>query len=116
VYADLRFYYGIDLVEVIEGRGPSPFFVMLLVQRLPDDSMTAALRQGGRQYFGWGQERHILADLYDALNLNTRATGNWTKKPPKIPEYPRPKRTDATPTGKPKVTVKDIFARMQKGM
>lgn len=115
MYADLRFYYGIDLVDVIEGRGPSPFFVLLLVQRLPDDSMTVALRQGGRQYFGWGQERYILADLYDALNLNTRATGHWEKnKVPKIAAYPRPSASGTS--GKPKATVASIYARMQKGV
>lgn len=31
------------------------------------------------------------ADLFDAINQNTRATGQWGKgKAPKIPAYPRP--------------------------
>lgn len=60
----------------------------------------------------------MLADLYDALNLNTRATGNWQKgKVPKFPEYPRPKKKgDDAPAPKRKVTVKEIYARMQKGV
>lgn len=34
----------------------------------------------------------MLASIYDALNQNTRATGNWGKKgPPEIPAFPRPK-------------------------
>lgn len=70
---------------------------MLLIKRLPDTSMTAALASGGRDHFGWGADRYMLADLYDAVNQNTRATGNWgKKKPPKFPEYPRPK-TKAKP-------------------
>ncbi|MEU8133235.1 hypothetical protein [Streptodolium elevatio] len=77
---------------MIEGRGPSPALVMVLVQRLPDTSLTVALAAGGKQFFGWGVDRHMTADLFDALNQNTRATGNWGKKgPPKLPEWPRPK-------------------------
>lgn len=80
-------------MDVIEGRGPSPFFVMALVQRLPDDSLTAALVAGGREHFGWGVNRHMLADLFDSLGQNTRATGNWGKgKAPKMPVWPRPVR------------------------
>lgn len=101
---------------MIAGRGPSPFFVLLLVQRLPDDSLTAAMRQGGHQFLGWGTTRHLMADLYDALNLNTRATGTWKGKAPTIPHFPRPKSaTEAAPT-KPPVSVKDMFARLQRGV
>jgi hypothetical protein len=70
--------------------------------------MTTALAQGGREHFGWGATRHMLADIFDALNSNTRATGNWGKgKPPTIPPYPRPE------SAKPekKVTVRDLFSR-----
>ena len=52
---------------------------------LPDTSLTAALASGGREHYGWGVDRHLAADTYDALNLNTRATGNWRKKPPDLP-------------------------------
>jgi hypothetical protein len=103
---------------VIAGRGPSPYFVLLLVQRLPDDSLTAALRQGGHQYLGWGTERYLQANLYDALNLNTRATGNWKNgKAPNIPDFPRPKKSiDPAAPKKPKTSVREIFARLQKGV
>ncbi|MGW2541543.1 hypothetical protein ACWC5I_11865 [Kitasatospora sp. NPDC001574] len=61
------------------------------MQRLPDTSLTAALAAGGRHHLGWGQDRHLIADLYDAINQNTRATGQWGKgKAPKIPPWPRP--------------------------
>lgn len=106
------FYYGIDLVDVIEGRGPAPRLVLTLVQRLPDTSMTAALASGGREHFGWGADRHIAADLFDAINQNTRACGNWGKKPPKIDARPRPGRGVEQ---KKVSSVKDIFKRFQKG-
>jgi hypothetical protein len=36
------------------------------------------------------------ADLFDAINQNTRATGQWGKgKAPKIPAYPRPQAKKA---------------------
>lgn len=35
-------------------------------------------------------EWFLLADVFDAINQNTRATGQWKKKPPAIEPYPRP--------------------------
>lgn len=92
--------------------GMAPSFVLSLIQRLPDTSLTAALASGGREYFGWGADRHIAADLFDALNQNTRACGNWGKKPPKFDPRPRPGRG-----GKDKkkgVGVADIFKRLSR--
>ncbi|MFF3006356.1 hypothetical protein ACFVTF_26545 [Kitasatospora sp. NPDC057940] len=97
---------------MIAGRGPSPVFVLALVQRLPDTSLTAALAAGGRHLLGWGQDRHLIADLYDAVNVNTRATGQWGKgKAPKIPPWPRPtSKAPGKSTGsKPPVTVAAIY-------
>jgi len=96
---------------VIEGRGLSPSLVLLLIQRLPDTSLTTALASGGREHFGWGQDRHLTADLFDAINQNTRATGNWKKgKAPKIPLWPRPRvKPDATEKPTPKVA--DLWKR-----
>ncbi|QYW07865.1 tail assembly chaperone [Streptomyces phage RedBear] len=117
LYPDLRFYFGIDLADVIEGRGPSPSLVILLVQRLPDTSLTAALASGGREQFGWGVDRHMAADIFDALNQNTRATGNWGKKgAPKLPEYPRPKVKKSKDKDRPKkkVSVADLFKQLSR--
>jgi hypothetical protein len=108
----LRFYYGVDLADVIAGRGPSPALVLLMVQRLPDTSLTFALASGGREHFGWGVDRHMRADIFDALNQNTRATGNWGKKAPKFDPWPRPKvKKKAVPKGKSKrrISVADIY-------
>ncbi len=85
------------------------------MRRLPDTCLTVALATGGREHFGWGADRHLLADLYDAVNANTRATGQWAKgKAPKIPAWPRPTtRTDTA--GKPeRVSVADLYQRFQR--
>lgn len=96
---------------MIDGRGPSPSLCLLLIQRLPDDSLTAALQQGGREFFGWGQDRHLRADIYDALNLNTRASGNWGKsKAPKIPAFPRPEK--ARKKRSPRELLSELHARL----
>ncbi|MEU3265118.1 hypothetical protein [Streptomyces bacillaris] len=58
------------------------------------------------------------ADLFDAINQNTRATGQWGKgKAPKIPSYPRPKTSKAEKKkGKPLKprTVAEIYKHFQR--
>ncbi|MFI0985021.1 hypothetical protein [Streptomyces exfoliatus] len=57
------------------------------------------------------------ADLFDAINQNTRATGQWGKgKAPKLPEYPRPKAKKTEKPGKsPKPrTVAEIYKHFQR--
>ncbi|WP_406192351.1 hypothetical protein OH733_05445 [Streptomyces griseus] len=105
-------------MDVIEGRGPSPYFVMMLVRRLPDTSLTVALASGGRDHFGWGMDRHMQADVYDAINQNTRSTGQWGKgKAPKIPAWPRPKalKKPTSSSGQKKadkrISVAEIYKR-----
>lgn len=100
-----------NLLDVIEGKGPAPRLVLSLIQRLPDTSMTSALVQGGSDFLGWGADRHLLANLYDALNTNTRVSGNWAKgKPPKIDAYPRPTKKQLEQS----VTVASLFERMSQ--
>lgn len=113
LYPDLLFYFQTDLVEVIEGKGPAPSLVLALIRRLPDTSLTHALMRGGREHFGWGVDRHILADIYDSQNQTTRAAGNWEKKPPDIAPWPRPKTAEQLKAKKP-VTVRDLYARFQR--
>lgn len=101
------FHYGFDFLEAMrlweQGRGPSPSWVLSLVQRLPDESLSVALANGGREWFGFTPERAVWADIFDAINVNTQATGMWAKKPPEFPPAYRPsltKReepTEATP-------------------
>jgi hypothetical protein len=71
--------------------------------------MTVALASGGSDHFGWGQDRHLLADIFDAINQNTRASGNWgKKKAPKMDPYPRPK---SKAKHKKKVSVASLFGQ-----
>jgi hypothetical protein len=78
----------------MEGELPASF-VLAKIQRLPEGSMTLAMFKGGeqqwREHFGWSREQYILADLFDVIQVNTEATGQWKKKPPELPRYPRPK-------------------------
>jgi hypothetical protein len=83
------------------------------VQRLPDDCLTVALANGGREHMGWGTTRHLIADIYDALNVNTKATIGKPKKGkvPELPAWPRPKRDQAE---KKPVTVADIYRQFSR--
>ncbi|WP_371671225.1 hypothetical protein OG985_28560 [Streptomyces sp. NBC_00289] len=87
------------------------------MQRLPDTSLTIALASGGREFFGWGQDRHLSADLFDALNQNTRATGQWGKKAPKIPAFPRPqskRKPEKTKAATKPRSVAEIYKHFQR--
>lgn len=84
------------------------------MQRLPDDSLTQALIQGGREHFGWGTNRILQADIFDAINQNTRASGSWGKKgPPDIKPWPRPNAKDKKKK-KERVTVAQLFGRFAR--
>lgn len=105
------FYYGVDLAKVVLGEGPAPSLVLALVQRLPEGSLTAALAAGTREAFGWDTSTRLLADIYDGIAMNTRATGNWAGKPPELPLQPRPQVSPPPGEEKPKVRVTDVFKR-----
>lgn len=64
--------------------------ILGVLGELPDDAATTAAWLGGDDWRGWTRGVGVLADLFDAINVNTRATGQWRKKPPKIDAYPRP--------------------------
>lgn len=103
-------------MDVIECRGPAPSLVLPLVEALPDTSMTSALARGGIEHRGWGPERYMLADIYDAIALNTRVSGSWRKgKEPKFPPYPRPGDPDKKGSKKKSRTVASLFATLQRG-
>ena len=85
-----------DLADAFAGR-LRPRRVLRLLSRLPDTSALAASmaadppKGGGappawRQMQGWGQDRHLLADLWD-LTAAAAMAGAKGKKPPR---YPRP--------------------------
>lgn len=78
-----------------------------MIARLPIGSafvsMQLAERNGGewRDYLGKTHEWFTMADVYDAIMLNTRATGQFKKnKAPKFDPYPRPGRKAKDGAGK----------------
>lgn len=100
---------------MIAGRGPSPALVVVLLQRLPDTSLTTALASGGREHFGWGVDRHIAADIFDGINQNTRASGHWGKKgAPKIALWPRPNPKAKEPKDKKPVSVAALYQKFAR--
>ena len=101
------------MLETIAGRGLSPVLILLYLRGLPDTSLTHALIAGGREFHGWGQDRHLRADTYDALNWQTKVVGQWGKGgPPKVSDYPRPTHIQEAKK-KPK-TVKELWAALSK--
>lgn len=72
--------------------GVSPSLVLAMVGALPSGCKTVAMMQGGEDwvyYFGLDSNSRVLAGIYDAVNLNTRATGFY-KTPPKFKPWPSP--------------------------
>ena len=86
----------------------TPRLILGLLYELPEDSATVASIRGGDEWRGWTRQVSILADLFDAQNLNTQATGQWKKKPPKFPEFPRPKQKQKGRKKKRGQTVADV--------
>lgn len=83
--------------------------------------MTLAQLHGGknwRDYLDIGPDYYVAAGIYNAVNDNTRATGNWAKgKVPKIDPWPTPnlaaKARAKAEARKPK-SVADLYRRVQK--
>lgn len=99
---------------MVKGNGPAPLFVLALYEGLPDDSACAAISAGGLEYLGWGENRALLANIYDALNQNTLVSGQWKKgKEPKFKPWPRPgERSKKKEKKQQKVSLADLHARL----
>lgn len=69
----------------------TPALLLALIENLPEDAATVAEMRGGPEFRGWTRGVSVQADLYDAVMLNTQATGRWRKHPPKFKPYPRPR-------------------------
>ena len=93
-----------------------PAHMLALVERLPEGSMTVSMRhdkKDWREYLGADMNYYVQAGIYNAVNDNTLATGNWGKKKPKIKPWPVPQVAKKLRDSKPR-SVKDLFARVQK--
>lgn len=95
--ADFRRYYGLDLVDVIDGRnGLTPRKALALAIHLPSDSAFAASARGGTKFRGWTEDRYLAVAQVNAIREQTwvLAAAN-SKRPPKRPEpLPTPESGD----------------------
>lgn len=104
----------------------SPRRVLRLISLLPEESAFVAsvafhakpdrkVRHDPslHDWRGWGTDRQLLATLVDAINLNTRLTGQWAKKSdaPKFEPYPRPSKR---PAHRPVMSLADLAKQIQK--
>lgn len=96
LYADLLRYYGVDLTQVCQGRGPAPGLVLSLVEFLPADSAFAASASAEKtnseihEWRTWQaqlQSNLLLAELIDFQRENTKAQ---VGKRYKFKPHPRP--------------------------
>ena len=70
----------------------APLFVLSLIESLPEGSTTFSMMQGGehwRAFAGIDSAYYVLAGIYNAVNGNTAARGNFKKKP-KFDAWPTP--------------------------
>lgn len=68
----------------------TPWWVLALVEELPDTSAYVASAQGGDEYRGWGWDRYVAAAMFDALQNQTvviakMAGAKGVKSPPPLP-------------------------------
>jgi hypothetical protein len=87
-------------------------YLLTLITELPDTSAFAASLQGGREFRGWGFERHITVAILDALQalayITRAANGDKKAKPPE--PFPRPGKANAKKTR----TLADLAALRRK--
>lgn len=80
----------------LSDQGLPPSLLLSLIDGLPLGSMYLSQRMSDgdnkpHEFLARGPEWWAIADLYDAVMLNTRATGNWKRgKAPEFEPYPRP--------------------------
>lgn len=105
---DWQAHYGRDLRADLADLCSSsprltPWWVLALVAELPDDSALAASVAGDRAHRGWTFDRHLLAGIFDAVQVNTYATarvaGAKGAKPPKPVPRPgdKPRKSEGVP-------------------
>lgn len=93
--------YGVDLVRAVETGSPSPRFLLALIEGLPSGSWSSSVLADCPEMRGYSPVVAAIADVFDAVAVNTVVCGNLKKgaKPefwpgrPKLPEKPvgRPK-------------------------
>lgn len=94
LYADFQQYTHYDFLDVLrDGSGLTPRLALHLIRQLPVESRTVAALRGGPEFLGWGPDRYILANVFDAIKENTYVTvaaNSGRRKPSKPKPMDRP--------------------------
>lgn len=95
--------------------------IIALIDRLPEGSrFISELHDPDdwREYLGADAHYMALAGIYEAVNQNTRATGNWKGKPPRMDPWPTPgiAAERAKKSRAPEATTLDDIFRRLSGM
>lgn len=113
--SDLLALYGFDIWDAIDGRVPIRRAYTLL-GRLADDSRSVwrAKQLGGPElkdyarWLNWDADTFILADIFDAIQINTNAFVGANSQGNQMPEFkPYPRPTDKA-VEKPKSSLDDF--------
>lgn len=51
------------------GSGLTPALALALIKNLPPESNFVADRRGGTDFRGWGADRYLMANMYDAIRI-----------------------------------------------
>jgi hypothetical protein len=99
--ADFRSEYGLDFAEEVFHKNPGK--VLILIRQLPPESRTVAKLRGGEEYYGWGTDRYMTAQLIDAVNSVAYAVvaSNSKRKPQAPKPFPRPKKNPGKAANNP---------------
>lgn len=111
VVSDLSEYHHIDLVSVLRDHSISPRMLLARLKSLPDTSALHASVRGEPR--GWGGDRHLLATVIDAIQVNTWITkaASTKRKPRKPKPIKRPKQKKQQTV----MTVADLVRRGEHG-
>lgn len=96
--SDLLGLYGFDISEVFRGKAPiSSAWAYLQRLAFEPRSLWRAKQLGSLEHVGWSEDTYMLANLIDALQVNTVVSANLGGS--KAPEMPDPIRRpgDETP-------------------
>lgn len=126
--ADLLVLYGFDIWDAIDGRLPLRRAVSYINRLVYEPkSVWRAKQMGGSelkdhiQYYGWDANSSILADMFDAINQQTRhqiianTDEKHRDKVPEIDPYPRPGVGEVKQPEPPKQSLAD-FGMQLRGM
>ena len=115
LYADLMHEYRFDLFDYVRRLDRPPSAVVALIDRLPlgsrymSEHLAKELDGEWRDFLDKGVEWWTLADLYDAINQNTRVSGGIKKK---LDPYPRPGKKSGKGKKKKPQSLRELVAMM----